>query len=46
MVNGERFEKENNCMKGLLKGLWQFSRLASSNERQSRALWLFVLATA
>ena len=27
-----------------MKAVWKFSRLASSNERQSRALFVFVLA--
>ena len=26
-------------VKKMLKGIWEFSRLASSNERQGRALW-------
>lgn len=28
-------------VKKMLKGIWEFSRLASSNERQGRALWGF-----
>ena len=28
-------------VKSILKGIWEFSRLANSNERQGRELWGF-----